>query len=42
MYQRKVKRMRQMKNQSQKVEEPCWLYFKHLKFLDTAYQPGEG
>uniref|UniRef100_A0A914YVS8 MADF domain-containing protein n=1 Tax=Panagrolaimus superbus TaxID=310955 RepID=A0A914YVS8_9BILA len=41
MYQRKVKRMKQMKNQGQKVEEPCWLYFQHLKFLDTIYRPGE-
>uniref|UniRef100_A0A914PT03 MADF domain-containing protein n=1 Tax=Panagrolaimus davidi TaxID=227884 RepID=A0A914PT03_9BILA len=41
MYQRKVKRMKQMKNQSQKVEEPCWFYFQHLKFLDTVYRQSQ-
>ena len=38
MYRRKVKRMQQMKAVAQKVEEPCWFYFEHLKFLDSNFE----
>uniref|UniRef100_A0A7E4URH9 MADF domain-containing protein n=1 Tax=Panagrellus redivivus TaxID=6233 RepID=A0A7E4URH9_PANRE len=34
MYRRKVKKIRQLQAAAQKVEEPCWYYFQHLKFLD--------